>query len=133
MTKVRCLIPFSSWDILQYVYYHFPVCHFMNFEVSLSFLIKLFFYRTISSCFSTQPGKSGQNFKIPRTKRAFKLNKKPFSSLSKDFQLLKFVSDLSGLSEKYKHVWMWLKLDLYDCWSRDVTTALSLVMVLVLV
>ena len=32
-----------------------------------------------------------------------------------------------------KHVWMRLKLDLHDCWSRDITIALSLVMPLVLI
>ena len=44
----HCLIAFTSCDIGQYAYcnYLFPVADVRNFEINLSFLIKLFSYMT---------------------------------------------------------------------------------------
>ena len=35
--------------------------------------------------------------------------------------------------KKCKHVWMRLKLDFHNCWSRDIALALHLIMTLVLI
>ena len=45
MTKFPCLIAFTFWDIVWYVYCTcFPVDDVLNFEVNLSFLAKSFSY-----------------------------------------------------------------------------------------
>ena len=76
------------WDIGQYAYCNlFRDCDIINFEVSLTFLIKLFSYLNKTS---------RQRFKTKSWKQKEFLgwNKKHFSSLLKDFQLPKNVSDL---------------------------------------
>ena len=64
---------------------YFPSCNVINFEINLIFLIKPFFYIA---------KKSRQNLNVLRTKRAFRWNKKHFSSILKDFHLSKIVSVL---------------------------------------
>ena len=67
------------------VFLCFPRCNVKNFETDLIFLMKPF---------STQPKSQDKKLNILRTKRTFKVRKKNFSSLLKDFQLPKIVLDL---------------------------------------
>ena len=66
LTKFHCLIPFTSWDIEQYVHYNYLFPQFMTsciLKLTLAFL---------SSHFPTWPKKSGQTFKYLRTKSEIK-------------------------------------------------------------
>ena len=79
-------------------------CDVINFEINLTFLIKLFFNWT---------KKSRQNLNIK--KELLRWNKKPFPSFLKDFQLPKIVSDvrvpfqLSNKNDKNKN-WWWANI-----------------------
>ena len=46
LPKFHCLIPFTSWDIVKFVYCNclFHICDVIDFEINRSFFIKAFSY-----------------------------------------------------------------------------------------
>ena len=69
-----------------------PVCDVINFEIILSLLIKPFFYITKTL---------RQNVNISRTKRAFNMTLKAFSSFLKSSQLSGIASNEEGSLRSY--------------------------------
>ena len=69
-----------------------PVCDVINFEIILSLLIKPFFYITKTL---------RQNVNISRTKRAFNITLKAFSSFLKSSQLSVIASNEEGRLKSY--------------------------------
>ena len=69
-----------------------PVCDVINFEIILSLLIKLLFYITKTL---------RQNVNISRTKRAFNMTLKAFSSFLKSSQLSGIASNEEGRLKSY--------------------------------
>ena len=72
-----------------------PSCDVINYEITLCLW---------SSRFSARPKSRDKNISILRTKRALRWNKKHFSSLLKNFQLPKIVSDLRVSLNSVSHV-----------------------------